>query len=242
MIEGEQGIGKSRLGHELAVHAEERGAKVLWGWADEAGASTSYWPWVQAIRTHVQDTDADQLKRELGEGASEIAVIVADVRQKLVGLEPPPDMDDAQQPSFRLYDAVTSFLKEASDECPLVIVFDDLQRADDSTLALLRFIVPELSTMRVLLIGTMLPSSTLPRSHPLAEILTYLKRRRILQRVLLSELSKDEVDSIVRHNYGVSLSSTFITGLYSQTKGNPLALSEVASTLLSQAGPQSSKG
>ena len=242
MIEGEQGIGKSRMAHELAVYAEERGAKVLWGWADEAGASTSYWPWVQAIRTYVQDTDAEQLKQEMGEGASEIAVIVADVRQKLVGLQPPPDMDDQQQPSFRLYDAVTSFLKEASDECPLVIVFDDLQRADDSTLALLRFIVPELSTMRVLLIGTMLPSSTLPGSHPLTEILTYLKRRRLLQRVLLSELSMDEVDSIVRHNYGVSLSPTFINGIYSQTKGNPLALSEVANTLLPQASPQSSKG
>ena len=60
--------------------------------------------------------------------------------------------------------------------------------------------------------------------------------------MLLSELSMDEVDSIVRHNYGVSLSSTFIKGLYSQTKGNPLALSEVANTLLSQAGSQSSKG
>ena len=59
--------------------------------------------------------------------------------------------------------------------------------------------------------------------------------------MLLSELSKDEVDSIVRHNYGVTLSPTFITGIYSQTKGNPLALSEVANTLLSQAGPQSSK-
>ena len=235
IIEGEEGIGRSRMAHELAVYAEECGAKVLWGWADEAGASTSYWPWVQAIRTHVQDSDADQLKRELGEGASEIAVIVADVRQKLPGLEPPPDMDDPQQPSFRLYDAVTSFLKEASDECPLVIVFDDLQRADDSTLALLRFIVPELSTMRVLLIGTMLPSSTLPSSHALTEILTYFKRRRLLQRVLLSELSIDEVDSIVRHNYGISLSPTFITGIYSQTKGNPLALSEVANTLLTQA-------
>ena len=242
IIEGEQGIGKSRMAHELAVYAGERGTKALWGWADEAGASTSYWPWAQAIRAHVQDTDREQLEREMGEGAAEIAVVVADVRQKLDGLVPPPDMDDPQQPSFRLYEAVTEFLKAASDECPLVIVFDDLQRSDDSTLALLRFIVPELSTMRVLLIGTMLPSSTLPRSHPLTEILTYFKRRRLLQRVLLSELSMDEVDSIVRHNYGVSLSPTLIKGVYSQTKGNPLALSEVANTMLSQASPQSSKG
>ena len=242
MIEGEQGIGKSRMAHEVSVYAEERGAKVLWGTADEAGASTAYWSWAQAIRTHVQNTEAEQLKREMGDGASEIAVIVADVRQKLVGLNRPPDMDDSQQPSFRLYEAVTSFLKAASDDCPLVIVFDDVQRADDSTLALLRFIVPELSTMRVLLVGTMLPSSTLPSSHPLTEILTYFKRRRLLQRVLLSELSMNELESIVRHNYGVSLSPTFIKGIYSQTKGNPLALSEVANTLLPQASPQSSKG
>ena len=242
MIEGEQGIGKSRMAHELAVYAEERGAKVLWGWSDEAGASTSYWPWVQAIRTHVQDTDAEQLKREMGDGASEIALIVADVRQKLDGLRPSPDADESQQPSFRLYEAVTSFLTAASDDCPLVIIFDDVQRADDLSLALLRFIVPELSTMRVMLVGTMLPSSTLPSSHPLSEILTYFQRRRLLQRVLLSELSMDEVDSIVRHSYGVSLSPTFITGIYSQTKGNPLALTEVANTLMQQAGTQSSQG
>ena len=242
MIEGELGIGKSRMAHELAVYAGERGAKVLWGTADEAGAATSYWPWVQAIRMHVQNTDAEQLKQEMGDGASEIAVVVADVRQKLVGLESPPDLDDPQQPSFRLYDAVTGFLKAASDDCPLVIVFDDIQRADDSTLALLRFIVPELSTMRVLMIGTMEPASSLPSSHPLTEILTYFKRRRLLQRVLLSALSMDEVDSIVRHNYGFSLSPTFIKGIYSQTKGNPHALSEVANTLLSQASPNSSKG
>ena len=242
MIEGEQGIGKSRMAHELAVYAGERGAKVLWGRADEGGATTSYWPWAQAIRSHVQNTEAKQLEREMGEGASEIAVIVADVRQKLVGLEPPPDMDDPEQPSFRLYDAVTGFLKAASDECPLVIVFDDLQRADESTLSLLRFVVPELSTMRVLLIGTMQPASALPSNHSLTENLAYFQRRRLLQRVLLSDLSMDEVESLIRRNYGVRLSPIFINGIYSQTKGNPLALSEVANTLLSQPSKNSKDG
>ena len=242
MIEGEPGIGKSRIAHELAVYARERGAKVLWGRADEKGASTAYWPWVQAIRSHVQNTDGEQLERELGEGAAEIAVIVADVRQKLAGLEPPPDMDDPDQPSFRLYEALTSFLKAASEDNPLVIVLDDLHRADDSTLAMVRFIVPELHTMRVFLIGTMEPTSALPGSHPLAEVLAYFKRRRILQRVLLSNLTEDDVMEMIQGNYGVSLSATFVKGLYTQTKGNPLALSEVANTLLSQPAQQSTEG
>ncbi len=242
MIEGEPGIGKSRIAHELAVYAGERGAKVLWGRADEKGASTAYWPWVQAIRSHVQNSDGEQLERELGEGASEIAVIVADVRQKLAGLEPPPDMDDSQQPSFRLYEAFASFLKAASEDNPLVIVLDDLHRADDSTLAMVRFIVPELHTMRVFLIGTMEPTSALPGSHPLAEVLAYFKRRRILQRVLLSNLTEDDVMEMIQGNYGVSLSATFVKGLYTQTKGNPLALSEVANTLLSQPSQRSTEG
>ena len=242
MIEGEPGIGKSRIAHELAVYAGERGAKVLWGRADEKGASTAYWPWVQAIRSHVQNSDGEQLERELGEGASEIAVIVADVRQKLAGLEPPPDMDDPQQPSFRLYEAFASFLKAASEDNPLVIVLDDLHRADDSTLAMVRFIVPELHTMRVFLIGTMEPTSALPGSHPLAEVLAYFKRRRILQRVLLSNLTEDDVMEMIQGNYGVSLSATFVKGLYTQTKGNPLALSEVANTLLSQPPQRSTEG
>ena len=242
MIEGERGIGKTRIAYELAVYAAQRGAETLWGRADEAGATTAYWPWVQAIRSHVRNTEAKRLERELGDGASEIAVVVADVRQKLVGLEPPPDMEDPQQPSFRLYDAVTGFLKAASEECPLVIVLDDLQRADDSTLSLLRFIVPELYTMRVLMIGTMQPTSTLPKSHPLSEIIAYFKRRRLLQRVLLSNLSMDDVEAIIKDNYDVSLSPVLVNGIYSQTKGNPLALSEVADTLLSQMSPQSTKG
>ena len=123
-----------------------------------------------------------------------------------------------------------------------MIVLDDLQRADDSTLSLLRFIVPELYTMRVLMIGTMQPTSTLPKSHPLSEIIAYFKRRRLLQRVLLSNLSMDDVEAIIKDNYDVSLSPVLVNGIYSQTKGNPLALSEVADTLLSQMSPQSTKG
>lgn len=242
VIEGERGIGKTRTAHELAVYAGTRGAKVLWGRADEAGKTTAYWPWIQALKTYVRDTEKEQLEREMGGGASEIAAVVADVRQKIVGLDPPPDLNDPEQSGLRLFDALDSFLKAASDTCPLVIVLDDLQYSDEPTMELLRFLVAELSKMRVLLIGTMPPRSTLPDGHSLVDTLTYFKRRRLLQRVLLSDLSMNDAQLFIEGNYGVTLSSTLIKGIYRQTKGNPHALYEVANTLLPQSNQQKTDG
>src|SRR5262245_26512063 len=50
LLEGEPGIGKTRLADELAARARERGAGVLWGRCWEAGGAPAYWPWVQATR------------------------------------------------------------------------------------------------------------------------------------------------------------------------------------------------
>jgi serine/threonine protein kinase len=235
MIEGEKGIGKTRVVHELAAYAETRGARALWGRGYEEGGMPSYWPWVQAIRSYVRHTETEQLEREMGAGASEIAVVVADVRQRLVGLEPPPDLNDLEQSRFRLSDAITTFLKNASDSQPLVIVLDDLQWADEPTVLLLRFLVSEVQNMRVLLIGTMRPGASVPDNHPLTESLVHFKRRRLLQRVLLSNLSLNEVERFIEGNYGVELSKGLIKGLHSQTQGNPQGLSDVASTLVQQA-------
>ncbi len=235
MIEGDKGIGKSRVAQELAAYAETRNAKVLWGHGYEEGGMPSYWPWVQAIRSYVRHSETEALEREMGAGAPEIAVVVADVRQRLVGLEPPPDLNDLEQSRFRLSDAIATFLRNASDSQPLVIVLDDLQWADEPTILFLRFLVSEMANMRVLLIGTTRPSASVPDSHPLTEALVHFKRRRLLQRVLLSDLSLNEVELFIEGNYGVELSPGLIKGLYSQTRGNPQALSEVAGTLVQQA-------
>ena len=63
MVVGEPGIGKTRTVQELETHARMRGAQVLWGRAHETGGAAAYWPWVQAIRSHVATTDAEQLRR-----------------------------------------------------------------------------------------------------------------------------------------------------------------------------------
>ena len=123
---GEPGIGKTRTSEELATYAGLRGAQVLWGRCYETGGQPPYWPWIQAIRTYVREVDTEELRRQMGSSASVIAEIVTDVKERLPDLQPPLVLDDPDSARFRLFDAMASFLKSASQTQPLVIVLDDL--------------------------------------------------------------------------------------------------------------------
>jgi len=113
MLVGEPGIGKTRTAEELTSYAETRGAQVHWGWCYEGEGAPPYWPWVQVIRSYVQQVDSQRLQAELGPGAADIAEISTEVRHKLSGLSAPPALAP-EQARFRLFDSLTSFLNNAS--------------------------------------------------------------------------------------------------------------------------------
>ena len=93
MLSGEPGIGKTRTAQELASYAETLGAQVLWGWCYEEEGAPPYWPWIQPLRSYIQERDADQLRQELGAGAADIAQIVSQVRERLPDLVPSPTLE-----------------------------------------------------------------------------------------------------------------------------------------------------
>jgi eukaryotic-like serine/threonine-protein kinase len=96
MLAGEPGIGKTRTARELAAYAETRGAQVLWGWCYEEAGAPPYWPWLQPLRSYIQQQDPEQLRSQMGVGAADIAEIIAEVREKLPGLEAPPALEPEQ--------------------------------------------------------------------------------------------------------------------------------------------------
>ena len=125
MIAGEPGIGKTRIAKELAAQAEQQGAQVFWGWCYEEGGAPPYWPWLQPIRSYVQQVQAERLRSEMGRGAADIAEILPELRSKLPDLLTPPALEP-EQARFRLFDSITNFLKAAAQSLPLVIALDDL--------------------------------------------------------------------------------------------------------------------
>ncbi len=166
MLAGEPGIGKTRTAQELATLAEQLGAQVLWGRCYEEAGAPPYWPWVQPLRAYVQQTGAEQLGAEMGPGAAAIAEIVVEIRAKLPDLETPPDLEP-ESARFRLFDSISTFLKNGSHSQPLMLVLDDLHWADKSSLLLLEFLALEIAGSSLLVIGTF-RDVELSRQHPLS--------------------------------------------------------------------------
>ena len=234
MLAGEPGIGKTRTAQELAFHAEARGAQVMWGRCYEDRGTPPYWPWTQAIRAYVGQRDAESLRAEMGSGAWDIAEIVPEVRDQLPNLEPSTNLMDPESARFRLFDSVTTFLKNASLAKPTVFVLDDLHAADKSSLALLSFLVKDLPRTNLLVVGTY-RTVDLSRQHPLSEALAELSRERAFQRVQFSGFGQEDVADLIEAVSGTRPLGSLVEAVYSRTEGNPFFVTEMV-RLLAQHG------
>lgn len=230
MLAGEPGIGKTRLAQELANHSESKGARVLWGRCYEEQGVPPYWPWVQAIRSHVREIDPEQLRSEIGAGAADIAGLVPDVKEKFPDIGPPSQMESPEQTQFRMFDLITTFLKTASQKQPLVVVLDDLQWADLPSLQLLRFVTRELDGTRLMLLGTY-RDVELNRQHPLVETLGELTRERLFQRLRLQGLAREDVARLIEITSGKTADQGLVEAVHSQTEGNALFVTEIVRML-----------
>ncbi len=232
LVAGEPGIGKTRLVTQFASYAETRSARVFFARCHEGEAAPAFWPWVQIIRAWLQERDTARLESELGGGASFIAQIVPEIRERIPDLADPPAIE-GDVARFRLFDAVATFLKRVAESQALVLVLDDLHWADKPSLLLLQFLARQMGGSRLLLIGTY-RDVDVQHGHPLAEVLPSLRRERVFERVLLRGMSEDEVAALVTTLAGEEVPASFVRAVSSETEGNPFFIEETLRHLVEE--------
>ncbi|MEE8465077.1 MAG: AAA family ATPase, partial [Dehalococcoidia bacterium] len=225
MLAGEPGIGKTRTAQELASHAESMGAQVLWGLCSEQQGAPPYWPWVQPLRSYIQQSDSESLGAQMGPGGSDIGEIIPEVRDKLPGLEPSPPLEPVQA-RFRLFDSISKFLANLAESRPLMLVLDDLQWADQPSLLLLEFRSSQLQNSKILLLGTY-RDIEVTRAHPLSNTLAQLARTESYHRVELGGLESEHVGRLIRDISGVAPTPELVQAIYGHTEGNPFFMTEI---------------
>ena len=229
MLVGESGIGKTRAVQEFASAARVSGMTVLWGRCHERRGVPPFWPWTQAIRGYLQGCDPGRLRSELGVGASLIAEVVPEVREKLPDLERPQSENQLDESQLRLFDSFATLFQRISRTHALAVVLEDLHWADGSSLSLLEYAASELEADRVLLLGTYNDVGLRPASA-LAETLGVLaggSAHRRLQRIRLPGLTKADTAQLVERMTGVTPPDDLAGRLHERTQGNPLLLTEV---------------
>jgi tetratricopeptide (TPR) repeat protein len=229
LIAGEPGIGKTLLAEHLADHAAKRGARVLWVRCWEAGGAPPFWPWTQILQVLAEGIDDQTMMSRLGPGAAQVAQLVPGLGRRLgtTALAPPPARaSDAAR--FSLYEAVTGFLREAAVAQPLMLVLEDLQAADASSLSLLEFLARDLRGGRLLLVGTY-RDVTAGRVHGIGGTMSQLVREGHL--LSLRGLDRGEVRGLIEGLCGAEPSEAMVAAVHEATEGNPLFVRETVRLL-----------
>jgi tetratricopeptide (TPR) repeat protein len=232
LLSGEPGIGKSRLIREFAARARENGARVLWGRCWEAGGAPPYWPWVQLIRAYVRGQESDATRNEIGPAAIDLVQILPEIKELFPELPPPPTVDP-DSARFQLFDSTVSFLLNAADGGPLVLVLEDLHAADTPSLLLLRFLADQIADASLLVVGTYRDVELTPE-HPLVSTASELSREPSTRRIHLKGLDEDDVATFVGAALRAAPPAQLISALRRETKGNPLFLGEAVRLLAAE--------
>jgi predicted ATPase/DNA-binding SARP family transcriptional activator len=220
LIAGEPGIGKTSLAAHVARAAHESGAIVLFGRCDEE-TGVPHRPWIEAFGHLVQHLDVGRLRAVGDRVAADLARLVPAISDRL-GVAPPPP-GDAEADRWSLYSAVVRLLETVAADAPVLLVVDDLQWADKSSLLLLRHIIDAAQSTSLLVIGTY-RDSELTADHPFTDVLAALRREPATERLALGGLADDEVVTLVESLTRQALDRDalgVVHAVYRETDGNP---------------------
>ncbi len=172
-VSGEAGIGKTALVEELQQRLKEEYGNLVAATGPCSTGGESYFPFRTIIRDLARG-NSELLAKALRDAGSHLAEVFlpseAGIRTAFNECMPerfredlaftlPEDLEQVQ-----LFGWYTQVMKNISRHIPLVLVIEDLQWADRSSLHLLSHLGHEIEKEQILIIGTYRPQKTAPKS------------------------------------------------------------------------------
>ena len=216
VIEGEAGIGKTRLLEELELRTQSRGGLVAWGRCREGGTAPAFWPWLEILRSTLDQLPPVRISAEEG------------LRPLLdpMGGGSPLAEERFVKDRFSLFHQTTWNIERASEAIPLVFIIDDVQWADPASLGLIDHLAGTLSTGRTLIALAARTHAT-DQAGELITALSSISRLPTHVRLPLRGLSADETRQIVAHEIGREPQAEPVQAIHDRAEGNPFFIGEL---------------
>ncbi len=225
MLGGGPGVGKSRLAKEMADYAWRVGFRCTVGHCYERDEPFPFLPFVEIIEsTLAQAASPEDFRRQVGENAAELAQMAPSLRRIFPDIPQPLELPPAQKRRY-LFQSFSEALGRAAQRRSLLGILEDLQWADESTLALLIHLANRVAHLPVVIIGTYRDGYS---EHNSALVRTLEELIRMGTRPLkLGGLSKDAVAQMLQGLSQKQAPDRLVNLIFEESQGYPFFIEEV---------------
>jgi DNA-binding CsgD family transcriptional regulator/tetratricopeptide (TPR) repeat protein len=231
-IDGTAGVGSSRFIDESIrrVAGLQEPMTVLRGGAFGPRTDAPYGPLVRALRPVLRELTDDDLAAVLGSATDELGRILPDIAQRVIGdevegrrvLTVVPERRQA-----RLLEGILGVLGRLGERRPVLLVIEDLHRADAATRTLVTFLARLARTQRLAVVGTY-QADAMDREHPWSQDLVDLATApRQPDRLTLAPLGRDELARLIESIEGSRPSASVLVVVAERSGGRPLVAEEL---------------
>ena len=244
VVEGEAGLGKSRLVTEAGRDHDPERLRWLQGNALSLTRGIRFRPFVELLRgfAGIQEGDAGgvgwaKLESKLGAWAGEDGTDVGLYVGILLGLPLAGEREaqvrflDANKVNLQIFRAVRQFLQHLAEQRPLVVVLEDWHWADDASVQLLEHLLPLIRTIPLLVVCTTRPQP----DGPPARLMDAAHREAAgrLAVIRLTPLSDAASAELVGEAFGLgTLPHGLREVVLRRAEGNPFFLEEIVRALV----------
>ena len=234
-VTGEAGIGKTTFVQAfLDFVAEEGTARVGRGQCiEQYGAGEPYMPVLEALGRLGREPGGERVVELLNQFAptwlAQMPELLApEERARLQG-------QNQGVTQHRMLREMAQALEALAAEAPLVLLLEDLQWSDFSTLELISAIARRSEAARLLIVGTYRSVEMLAHDHPLPTMKQELEIHRYCEELRLKLLSEEEVAGYLAKRFssnGSRQSDSLAAEIHKRTDGNPLFMINVVDYLV----------
>ncbi|MGP4056025.1 ATP-binding protein [Mycobacterium sp. 4D054] len=214
LVTGSAGMGKTSL-LRAALRSPSQ-CVVGWGTCLYGGAAPGFWPWTHALNGIVRRVGVDAARAAAGADLGLVATVAS-------ALGEPAGVESSSRGRMLMLDATLTWLQTLAADRGLVVVLDDLQWTDDSSLELLELAAAAAWPSSVSVIGAYRHDDL---EDKLAERLTSVRARA--EHVRLHPLAREAAAQLATLLTGKPLADPEVSTLLRRAGGHPLFLRELA--------------